>query len=336
MVKQEKVLIFSHENDVDGMGCVVLAKLAFEDLDYVLASNVYILEKKFREYLEKGLLDQYDRVLVTDLALHNPSLDMVGSNSSLSSKVLVFDHHQSSINEGLNKYDFTKIMEEDENGIRRCGTSLLYTYLCSNGLLQSTKDLDDFVELTRLEDIWEWKKAGSFGLKAHDLATLFNALGKDKYINNMFVKLKNNTSSFEYSDEEERAIANKKAEYLVVLKKLWSEAEYFVDDYNNKCAGVYADYEYRNELAEYVSGLNEEELKYLVIIELDKGDYGQKSYRSIEDGFNVSKIAEAHGGGGHPTASSVNITKDQREKALVLRKRSHRESVKYLVDSSFK
>lgn len=39
-----------------------------------------------------------------------------------------------------------------------------------------------------------------------------------------------------------------------------------------------------------------------------------------------------HGGGGHPGAESVNITKDQKEKSLVL---SKRKSLKYLADSKY-
>ena len=39
-----------------------------------------------------------------------------------------------------------------------------------------------------------------------------------------------------------------------------------------------------------------------------------------------------HGGGGHPAAASVNITEDQKQKALALTKK---ESLKYLADSKF-
>lgn len=335
MSKQKRVIFFSHENDIDGLGCVVLGKLAFGDIDYVLASNGYILEEKFRDYLERNLLYQYDRVFVTDLALRNPSLEIVSKNPELSKKVLVFDHHISSINEDLNKYNFTRILEVDKNGTKRCATDLLYTYLCSTGLLCRTKALDEFVELTRLEDTWEWKKTGDQGLKAHDMAILFNELGIDKYIKSMFLKLKRRSNSFDFDSSEKSIILNKKAEYIATLKRIWSEAEFFEDELKNKYAGVFADYEYRNELAEYVRKLNYEELKYLVLIALEKGAFGQKSYRSIASGFDVSKIAEAHGGGGHPEAASVNITEEQKENALILRRKSNRDSIKYLIDSNY-
>ena len=331
---KEKVIIFSHENDIDGLGNIVLGKMAFEDIDYVLTSNVNILESKFRERLESGGLYEYDRIFVTDLALYDPSLEIVSKDPELSKKVLVFDHHKSAINEGCNRYNFTTIMEVDENGIKRCGTDLFYVYLCSVGLLLRTKSLDEFVELTRLEDTWEWKKAGYQGLKAHDLAILFNVVGINSYIESMFIKVYSNNNSIEFTEKEKSIIEEKKAEYLSTLQRIWSEAEYFVDEYENKYAGVFADYEYRNELGEYVRGL-ESELKYLVIIALEKGAYGQKSYRSIANDFDVCKIAEAHGGNGHPAAASVNITEEQKEKSLILRKTSKRESIKYLLESNY-
>lgn len=335
MGKQEKAIIFSHENDIDGLGSIILGKIAFGDIDYVLASNVNVLEAKFRECLENGLLYQYDRIFVTDLALYDPSLEMVSKDPVLSRKVLVFDHHKSAINEGCDRYDFTTIMEVDENGVKRCGTDLFYAYLCSAGLLLRTKALDEFVELTRLEDTWEWKKTGEQGLKAHDMAILFNGIGIDSYIESMFIKVHTNDSSIEFTEKEKSKIEDKKAEYLATLQKIWSEAEYFVDEYDNRYAGVFADYEYRNELGEYVRGLNENELKYLVLIALEKGAFGQKSYRAIANGFDVGKIAEAHGGNGHPAAASVNITEKQKEKSLILRKTNKRDSIKYLIQSSY-
>ena len=335
MQKQEKIIIFSHENDIDGLGNIVLGKIAFGEVDYVLASNVNMLETKFREYLEKGLLHNYNRIFVTDLALYNPSLDIVSRNSELSKKVWIFDHHKSAINEGCDRYSFSKIVEIDENGRKRCGTDLFYEFLCLNGLLTRTKALDEFVELTRLEDTWEWKKNENKGIKAHDLAILLNGIGLNNYIDRIYAKVKENEDSFEFTANEKKVIEEKKAEYLTTLQRIWSKAEFFVDEEGNEFAGVFADYEYRNELVEYVRKINSNDLKYLIIIALEKGTFGQKSYRAITTGFDVGKIAEAHGGNGHPAAASVNITKNQKEKALILRKINPRESIKHLVESNY-
>lgn len=58
----------------------------------------------------------------------------------------------------------------------------------------------------------------------------------------------------------------------------------------------------------------------MVLIALEKGAFGQKSYRAIANGFDVGKIAEAHGGNGHPAAASVNITKEQKKICTYIKK----------------
>ena len=76
---------------------------------------------------------------------------------------------------------------------------------------------------------------------------------------------------------------------------------------------MYADYEYRNEITEYIETHNTNNAKYVMIVALDKADYGQISYRSISD-VDVNVIAMKHNGGGHPKAAASSITKEQREK----------------------
>ena len=129
----KKVLLCSHESDADGIGAVVLAKIAFDNLDYKLFQDPNDLEIKFRELIKSGVLDDYDRIYITDLSLLEPSISMV-NDSNLRDKLLVFDHHQRGIELGLRKYPFTTIIEEDESG-KRCGTELFYRYLIREGLM---------------------------------------------------------------------------------------------------------------------------------------------------------------------------------------------------------
>ena len=328
-----KNIIFSHESDIDGLGCIVLGKLAFhfQDIDYVLVPNVDKLEQVFRKYIDSNAFNKYEKIYVTDLALYDPALTLV-NNSSLKDKVLVFDHHKRAIDDKMNKYSFATIVEEDRDG-KKCGTKLFYEYLVQNDLIDQTEAIKEFVELTRLEDTWEWKKVGNFGKKAHDLAILFNALGIEKYISLMQLKLLDNPKSFEFSEEELFLIQNKKNEYNELLKGIMASAEYFLDENNNKFGTVFANYEYRNELAEYIQNNgNKENIKYFIVMAMDKGKFGQKSYRSIDKDFDVNEVAVLHGGGGHKSAASVNITEEQKTKVLTL---SKKDGLKYLADSKF-
>ncbi len=326
-----KNIIFSHESDIDGLGCVVLSQLAFQDIDYILVPNVEKLEQVFRKYIDLNTFEKYERIYVTDLALYDPALTLV-NNSALKNKVLVFDHHKRAIDDQMNRFSFTTIIEEDEHG-KKCGTQLFYEYLIKENYLKETATIKEFVELTRFEDTWEWKKAGTIGKKAHDLAILFNELGIEKYISTMLSKLLDNPKAFEFSKEELSLIQEKKNEYNGLLKEIMTNAEYFLDENNNKFGAVFADYEYRNELAEYIQNNgNKENIKYFIVMAMNKGQFGQKSYRSIDKDFDVNEVAVLHGGGGHKGAASVNITEDQKAKVLTL---SKKEGLKYLADSKF-
>lgn len=329
-----KVLIFSHESDIDGLGCIVLAKIAFKEIDYELVANPEKLEEKFRNFLEEGKLKDYDFVYITDLALYHPSLAFVDSDNKLREKVHVFDHHESAIQKGCHVYDFTKIVVCDEFGKKRCGTDLFYEYLVENHLMDARQKIDEFVELTRLEDTWQWKAKGQIGLVAHDLAILLNTIGIDRYIKNMIMKLQERgEASFMFTEEEKKEIACKKQEYYNYLDKIMIEAEYFSDENGYHFGAIFADYEYRNELAEFiVNEGNPKQIDYLIIVALDKGKYGQKSYRSIQKGFDVNEVALLYGGGGHLGAASVNVTKEQREKIVGMEKR---EALWYIVHSRY-
>lgn len=327
----KKIIIFSHESDIDGLGSIVLSKIAFKDFDYVLLPGVEKLKETFIEYIKTNKLNNYDMIYITDLSLYEPALSMV-AESSLKDKVLVFDHHQGAIEANLNRYSFTKVIEEDEKG-KRCGTDLFYEHLLQNNLISRTKALDTFVEYTRLEDSWDWKKYQNLGQLAHDLSILFNVIGKENYILRMLEKLLRNPEKFEYDEEELKLIQEKKDEYNNILKNLTAEIEYFVDEKNNKYGIAYVNYEYRNELPEYIrENSNPENIKYMIIVAMDKGENGQKSYRSIDKSFDVNEMAMLHGGGGHPTAAAVNISKEQKEQAKKLPKR---EGLKYLADSKY-
>lgn len=304
-----KIIIFSHESDIDGMGSVVLAKLAFEQVDYVLLPDIETLEITFRKYIELNSLSEYERIYVTDLALYEPSLSMV-ADSDLKDKTYIFDHHQKAIDENMNKYNFTKIIEKDETGTR-CGTELFYEYLCKNSILISTPAINTFVEYTRLEDTGEWQY-NQEGVASHNLEILYNILGQDEYIKRMVKKLKEN-QLFNYSYEEKILIEAKKIEARTKIENIMSNALYLKDKDNNNFVIVESEYEYRNDLSEYIIRSNNPyNVRYLIIVALNKGKYGQKSFKSIEKNFDVNVIATKYGGGGHQTTAGQPITEENR------------------------
>ena len=153
-----KVLLFTHSQDIDGIGCIVLAKEAFssEKLTYVPCKTFEITSKVNELYQGKKLLE-YDLIFVTDLCIKEPLLSLIDNDKNIRSKFRVLDHHKTEIDEGNNKYSFVDIIVE-QNGIKECGTSLFYKYLIQNNFIKPSLFLNNFTEFTRQYDVWIGRK----------------------------------------------------------------------------------------------------------------------------------------------------------------------------------
>ena len=303
-----KVLLFTHKNDIDGMGNAILAQLAFKEVDYELCGT-FDLTSSVESYYEGDKIYQYDRIYVTDLCLEDPVLSKVAMDSKLEGKVLVFDHHKTFTDPKYTSHKFVTVKIEDEDGLC-CGTSLFYKHLVSEGLIdKDNKCISEFVELTRQHDTWEWRNIYN-NEKARELSILFDALGYDGYISLMTEKLRKE-DIFEFDSMERILIENRK-------KQISLKCEYYKDkliykDILGMRAGiVFITYEYRNELAEYFRE-NKFDMDFTMMIALDPGVV---AYRSVRDGKAVRPVAELFGGKGHDKAATNPITDEMVSKIL--------------------
>lgn len=305
-----KVLLFTHRSDIDGMGNVVLAKLAFEDVDYVLCET-FNLQNEISKFFDSGSIFDYDMIFVTDLWLEEPMLTKVAKDERLAGKFFVFDHHKSALEGNFNKYPFTTIRISDENGLC-CGTSLFYEYLVSSNLIDSSnKAISDFSELTRKYDTWEWKTKYNDEMP-HELTLLFDSVGCEGYIELMYQKLAHGMSyGFDFNELERMLIKNKISQVQGVLSN-YAKKVYYKTILGLKAGIVFIDYEYRNDLAEYFRQ-NGADMDFGMFIALD---YGTISYRSIKDDVNVRLIAEAMGGKGHDKAAASPISEERKQELI--------------------
>lgn len=305
-----KVLLFTHKSDIDGMGNAVLAKLAFEDVDYVLCET-FNLQNEILKYYSDGSIYNYDAIFVTDLWLEEPMLTRVANDRQLKNKFFVFDHHKSALEGNFNKYPFATIRISDEKGLCS-GTSLFYEYLISNNLIASNnKAIQDFSELTRKYDTWEWKTKYNDEI-AHELSLLFDSVGSDGYIELMYQKLsKDSINEFSFNELERMLIKNKINQVQEKLSN-YAKKVYYEKIFGLKAGIVFIDYEYRNDLAEYFRK-NNFDMDFVMLIALD---YGTISYRNIKDDVNVRLIAEAMGGKGHDKAAGSPISEEQKKELI--------------------
>lgn len=302
-----KVLIFSHKSDIDGMGGVILAKLAFKEVDYLLCET-FNLSKEISKYLENGEIYNYDLVFVTDMWLEKNIATTIYNNSKLKNKFYVFDHHESAKEEKLDCYDFINITIKNSNGLCS-GTSLFYEYLTNHGYLKESDALNKFVLLTRIYDTWEWKKENMES--ANDLAVLFNILGIEGYINLIYQKLLNDNNEFIFSELETNLIINKKKQIEETVKS-YAKKIYYREILELKAGIVFIDYEYRNDMAEYLR-LNNYPIDFVMLVAFQ---YGVISYRNVNPEVKVRKIAEYFGGKGHDYAASSPIKIEKIEKLV--------------------
>ena len=82
-----KILLFTHKNDIDGMGNAILANLAFEEVDYVLCGT-FNLTENILNYYNDGSIYNYDRIYVTDLCMEEPLLSIIENDKQLKEKTL--------------------------------------------------------------------------------------------------------------------------------------------------------------------------------------------------------------------------------------------------------
>ena len=303
-----KVLLFTHKNDIDGMGNAILAQLAFSEVDYELCGT-FDLTSSVESYFEKDKIYHYDRIYVTDLCLEDPILSKVAMDSKLEGKVLVFDHHKTFTDPKYTSHKFVTVKIEDEYGLC-CGTSLFYKHLVSEGLIdKDNKCISEFVELTRQHDTWEWRNIYN-NEKSRELSILFDALGYDGYISLMTEKLRKE-DIFEFDSMERILIENRK-------KQIALKCEYYKDKIiyreilGMKAGIVFITYEYRNELAEYFRE-NKFDMDFTMMIALDPGVV---AYRSVREGKAVRPVAELFGGKGHDKAATNPITEEMISKIL--------------------
>ena len=302
-----RILIFSHKNDIDGMGSVVLSRLAFTQADYTLCET-FDLNHKVSEAINTGKIHDYDRIFITDLCPDEEILKFISSDEKLKDKIRITDHHKTYDNEKYTVYPFVNVKIRNEKGIC-CATSLFYEYLTENGLLKGNKAVDEFVELTRLHDTWEWKNIYN-NEKARELAILFDALGTEGYINFMYNKL-STEKEFIFNELEKVLISNKKVVISDAIEGYLNNIHHR-EILDMKAGIVFINYEFRNELAEYLRE-NKYDIDFVMMISPDRGVV---SYRSIKPGVSVRKVAEFFGGKGHDAAATNPITAKQKELIL--------------------
>ncbi|MBP3620045.1 MAG: hypothetical protein J6J24_05255 [Clostridia bacterium] len=293
----QKVAVFTHGIDIDGYGCAVLANLAYGENTQVLYADNFNLDEIFIKEWKRGWLNNFDKVFITD---HCPSMNLclkIQDDPQLLEKITVFDHHASRLEE-QGSLDWVHIIDNNEKG-KQSGTSLFFDYLAKNGLVNRGGSVQEFVELTRQYDTWEWTKLQN--PIPNELNTLAMAIGREKYVENMTKKLSKQKSIFLFSAQDLLDIKTYKEEFKKQVEHYISQIK-VIEFQGNKVGYIQIKDLFKNDIAQTVRTLPlSKEIDYLLMPIPDRGTV---SLRSIKPDFDVSSVAKENGGGGHKAAAS--------------------------------
>ena len=298
-----RVKLFTH-TDLDGIGCAVLAYLAFgkENVD-VEYCNYDDIDDKVEEFMEDdGLYRSYDKIFITDISVSDSVANMIDILDRVDRRVQLFDHHGTAL--FLNKYDWCMIKEDIylENIIKTCGTELfcvfdlwleylnIYTPEVRGKIIQ-------FVDIVRNYDTWRWKELDDKGLISKQMNDLFHIYGRGKFIDWAIERISHQDEWF--SETDMLLLDQKQKDIDIYVEEKNKQIKKFTDQWGNSYGVVFAE-RYFSELGNQLCEMNPD-LAYVAMIDISNG---RVSYRSIRDNINLgTEIAHNYGGGGHPKAA---------------------------------
>ncbi|KKB33418.1 DHH family phosphoesterase [Bacillus thermotolerans] len=288
--------LLSH-NDLDGVGCGILAKLAFGKDVAIRYNSISGLNYEVEWFLEND--SPKTSLIITDLSVNEENEKKLEEFHQAGGKVQLLDHHKTALH--FNEYEWAEVIVEDEESKLTSATSLFYGYLQKYELIEPSEAISEFVELVRQYDTWEWEK--NENEEARRLNALFFLLSIDEFEEKMIHRLQTNEHFF-FDEFEEKLLdmEETKAERYIRRKR----RELVQIKVNELFAGVVYAESYHSELGNEL-GKDNPHLDYIAIINIGGKRMG---FRTIHDHVDVSEVAGRYGGGGHAKASGCQLTEE--------------------------
>lgn len=309
-----KYKIFTH-TDLDGVGCAILAYLAFgqENVD-VEYCNYNDVNEKVSDFLIYGTPGEYKNIFITDISV-SEELAKTINKYTVDDLWRLFDHHNTAVS--LNQFNWCHVLDTIplSNGVKTSGTELFYTYLRSQNTFldefpgRVQQNIKRFVTVVRNYDTWRWKELGVEGIVCKQVNDLFYIYGRDKFIEwslNHFYNRVSPLHKFPYFSESDQLLLDNKQKDIDRYAEEKDKSLISMRNKNNRWYGIVFADRYISELGNRLCEMNPG-LEYVAIVNISTG---QVSYRTISDDINLgTEIAHAYGGGGHPKAagSTFNI-----------------------------
>ncbi|WP_145413415.1 DHH family phosphoesterase [Paenibacillus xylanexedens] len=291
-----KIKLFTH-TDLDGVGCAIIAKLAFDEVD-VEYCNYNEIDQKVKDFTGLMKFKEYDKVYITDISVSKEVADLIEYSVTEKKEYLnryqLIDHHATA--KWLNEYRWAYVDDMElsiipgEKVMKSSGTSLFYNYLWENENANLPFALN-FIEKVRRYDTWDWHTIHNDN-EAKRLNDLLYLIGRDRFVQRF---TKDTSLRFTEGEEMLLEIEQTKIDKYLETKSKQMFKQYFGDH----LVGVVFAEQYQSQMGNYLA-LNNEDLDYVVMIDVGNETV---SYRGIHDSIDLGIIAKSFGGGGHPKAS---------------------------------
>lgn len=294
------IKLFTH-TDLDGVGCAILAQLAFgKDNVDISYCNYDDIDQSVLDYVLRNLNDVSTSIFITDISVNEKMADLLNKRGN----VRLFDHHATAL--WLNKYMWCTVSVDEPDKTKTSGTMLFYQWLMLNDncnkKLKMNKSLYNFVDLIRNYDTWRWKELGEDGVICKQVNDLLYLYGRDSFINWCISEIQDEVFPRLYKEDK------------FILQVRQSEIDKYIEEKNKTmiinsmcgkvCGFVFADKfvsELGNRLCEMNPGID-----FVAIINIDNRTV---SYRTIKENINLGEdVAALFGGGGHSKAAGSQFT----------------------------
>lgn len=285
--------------DLDGLGCGLLARIAFGEKVNVYYCSYRNLNKRV-ETVITNQENTEEKIFITDLAVNEDIEKRLNERFQKGKHVQIIDHHVTAMH--FNQYEWAYVNPEYDTGNLTCATSLFYDYLIENRMIERNKALEEFIELVRQYDTWEWDQNNN--VLAKRLNDLFYILNREKFEEEMLKRLNENKDTFMLTETENLLLDIEEQKInRYIHSKSRQIVQTFVDDY---CVGIVHAEQYLSELGNALNNLYPH-LDMIVLLNVSGKKMG---FRTIHDDVNVATFAKRYGGGGHPKASGAELTSE--------------------------
>ena len=277
-----KKILITH-TDLDGTGCAIVFKKKYPDISVEFRNYDTINERAKELYDEK---EKYEKIFFADII---PTDREIGNKLVNDDKFVLIDHH---------------ITQDYLKGKRTYNTDFCGAYLSAIYLFGNIEENYD-LENTSLSEI---EKSFIYSIDAWDtwkLKSKFRENGERLNLLCFYFNLENFTEQYQNFDEIKgdnaiiaEVLERQEARYQ---KHKISQLQEDIDEDGNKYFKVFVG-ESHTGIGQIVDKIDMEDKKYVAFINLNT-----KQARLNSKGFDVSKIAQKYGGGGHEKSARCPI-----------------------------